>query len=92
MRQGVVRLSLGQQTTAWMCFVLPRLQILQVGDIHLPGTVRHTRNVDDKDTRFPPDLKLIVSSYPTKQVFKQIYRLLSQGPIAAIVFMGDLRS
>lgn len=69
---------------------LPRLTLLQVGDVHLPGAVEARRALDDKDNRFPLELRNIIADQPTKVVFKAIYRLMERGGISAILFMGDL--
>jgi hypothetical protein len=70
--------------------MLPRLRIIQVGDVHLPGAVRGERSLDEKDRRFPPGMRNVISTHPTKNVFQQIYRLLQTEDFAAILFMGDL--
>lgn len=71
--------------------MLPRIRILQVGDVHLPEASAAGRRVDLKDRRFPIGLRNIVSSLPIKSVFRQIYNeLVSNRKIDAVVFMGDL--
>lgn len=69
--------------------MLPRLRILQVGDVHYP-TSKGTRTVDDKDSKFPAELKGSLSSSPLKAVVKRIHQELSAGRVDALVFMGDL--
>lgn len=70
--------------------MLPRLRILQVGDVHLPGAAHSRRSVDAKDKRFPADLRNMIAAPPTKRVFQAIYKVLETEPIAALLFMGDL--
>lgn len=70
--------------------MLPRLQILQVGDVHLPGAARSPRPVDAKDQRFPAELRNLISAPPTKRVFEAIYKVLETENIMALLFMGDL--
>ncbi|MCC8951382.1 metallophosphoesterase [Bradyrhizobium sp. Arg62] len=70
--------------------LLPRLRVLQVGDIHLPSSARSADSVDHKDARFPPDLKAMISSRPLKKAFEKIYEIASEEDISAILFMGDL--
>ncbi|NJC40565.1 hypothetical protein GGQ87_000823 [Brevundimonas alba] len=48
------------------------------------------RAVDNKDGRFPLELRNIIADQPTKVVFKEIYRLMERGGISAALFMGDL--
>jgi Calcineurin-like phosphoesterase len=69
--------------------LLPRFRILQVGDIHLPSSAKSAGSVDHKDSRFPSDLKTIISSRPLKKAFEQIYQIISTEDISAILFMGD---
>ena len=70
--------------------MLPRFRVLQVGDVHLSSSVNLTRSLDDKDQRFPRDLKQIISKQPLKKAFEKIYELISSDSISAILFMGDL--
>lgn len=70
--------------------MLPRLRILQVGDVHLPGAARSSLPVDAKDERFPADLRNVIAATPTKRVFHAIYRVLETETVAALLFMGDL--
>jgi hypothetical protein len=69
--------------------MLSKIRILQVGDVHLPTAARGKRNVDQKDSSFSVELRNVISSIPTKVVFKQIYKLLEEGGIDALLFMGD---
>lgn len=69
---------------------LPRLKLLQIGDIHLPGAVKTRRALDEKDGRFPLDIRNVIAAHPTKTVFKEIYRLMERGEVSALLFMGDL--
>lgn len=48
--------------------MLPRLHFAQVGDVHLPGVLTATRNLDDKDPRFPVELRNQISRQPTRRV------------------------
>jgi len=70
--------------------MLPRIRVLQIGDVHLPTAAKESRNVDQKDASFSVELRNIISSTPTKVVFKQIYKLLEDGSIDVVLFMGDL--
>lgn len=70
--------------------MLSKIRILQIGDVHLPTAAQAMRNVDQKDKAFSVELRNIISSVPTKVVFKQIYKLLDDGGVDAILFMGDL--
>lgn len=70
--------------------MLPRLRIIQVGDVHLPGASISRRPVDSKDNRFPADLRNVIAAPPTKRVFQAIYKLIETGKISALLFMGDL--
>lgn len=70
--------------------MLPRLRIIQVGDVHLPGTENAKRSLDEKDKRFPVGFRNVISAHPTKIVFEQLYRLIVGREASAILFMGDL--
>jgi hypothetical protein len=70
--------------------MLPRIRIIQIGDIHLPSAASGVSHVDSKDARFPVELKNVISAHPIKSVFREIYRLLERGGISAALFMGDL--
>ena len=70
--------------------MLPRFSILHVGDIHLPSSAKSAESVDHKDSRFPPDLKALISSRRLKKAFEKIFDILSSDDISAILFMGDL--
>lgn len=70
--------------------VLPRFRILQIGDLHLPSAIEYSKSVDSKDSRFPPDLKRIISKPPLRKAFEKIYDLICGSDISAILFMGDL--
>lgn len=70
--------------------MLPRVKILQIGDIHLPSAASSKLHVDSKDERFPVELKGVIAAHPIKSVFREIYRILEHGDISAALFMGDL--
>jgi len=70
--------------------MLPRLRILQVGDVHYPTASKANRAIDDKDVKFPANLKGSLSSLPIKAVIQRIHAELSTGRIDALIFMGDL--
>ncbi|MFN9849720.1 MAG: metallophosphoesterase family protein [Alphaproteobacteria bacterium] len=70
--------------------MLPRLRVLQVGDVHYPSASTANRSIDDKDAKFPLSLKGSVSSLPLKAVIKRIHSELSGGNVDALLFMGDL--
>lgn len=71
--------------------MLPKLKILQVGDVHLPDHVSAI-NMDDKDANFPSSLKEVVGSNLLKAVFRHIDKQLTDGKLDALMFMGDLTS
>ncbi|WP_316186029.1 metallophosphoesterase family protein [Bradyrhizobium sp. SZCCHNS30582] len=66
------------------------MRFIQIGDIHLPSAAQSKGALDDKDARFPSDLKTIISNTPIKQAFRKIYELVESGEIAGLVIMGDL--
>lgn len=69
--------------------MLPRLRLLQVGDIHLPSAADAKAFVDMKDEKFPVNLGTLISRQPIKSVFLRIYEVLRTTNIDAILFMGD---
>ncbi|WP_342166599.1 metallophosphoesterase family protein [Methylobacterium sp. SD21] len=70
--------------------MLKRMRIIQVGDIHLPGACKTRSFADDKDARFPRELKTVIADIPIKIVLRKIYELISRDRVDAILFMGDL--
>jgi hypothetical protein len=66
------------------------MTILQVGDVHLARTAKLGRPLDDKDQRFPTDLRHLVATAPVKVVFRAIHRLVEKGSVDLLLFMGDL--
>lgn len=70
--------------------MLPRLRVLQIGDVHLPSGVNAHPFVDAKDSTFPTGLASRISTSPLKRVFKRVFALLESGQVDAILFMGDL--
>jgi len=70
--------------------MLPRLRILQVGDVHYPSASTANRSIDDKDAKFPAVLKGSLSSLPLKAVVQRIHMELASGQVDTLVFMGDL--
>jgi hypothetical protein len=70
--------------------MLPRIKILQIGDIHLPSAANGNIHVDSKDMRFPVELRGVIAAHPIKSVFREIYKILEHGGISAALFMGDL--
>ncbi|AZO81958.1 hypothetical protein B5U98_27820 [Bosea sp. Tri-39] len=69
--------------------MLPRLRVIQVGDIHLVRTAKTERHLDDKDPRFPSGVRNLMAGSPIKTVFRTLHRLIEQEPIASLLFMGD---
>ncbi|ABE41172.1 metallophosphoesterase [Rhodopseudomonas palustris BisB5] len=69
--------------------MLPRMTVLQVGDVHLPRTAMLGRHLDDKDRRFPTDLRQVLGEGPVKLVFRTLHRLLDQESKPLLLFMGD---
>lgn len=69
--------------------MLSKIRLLQIGDVHLPTAAIAKRNVDQKDRAFSVELRNVISSMPTKVVFKQIYKLLEDDSVHALLFMGD---
>ena len=57
--------------------------------MHLPSSVGTSKSLDDKDPRFPRDLKQVVSKRPLKRAFEKIYEIISTGDVSALLFMGD---
>jgi Icc-related predicted phosphoesterase len=70
--------------------MLPRLRVLQIGDVHLPSGVNAQPFVDVKDLTFPSGLASLIATNPLKRVFKRVFALLESGQVDAILFMGDL--
>lgn len=70
--------------------MLPRVRLLQIGDVHLISNVGNKAFVDDKDTTFPLNLKNIISRSPIKTVFRRIFEIIKEQDIDAVLFMGDL--
>jgi hypothetical protein len=70
--------------------MLPRITILQVGDIHLPSSRSVPVAVDAKDRRFPPFVQELLAVQPVKIVFEEIYHKVEMNKIAALLIMGDL--
>jgi hypothetical protein len=66
------------------------MTILQVGDVHLVRTAKLGRPLDDKDRRFPTDLRHLMGTAPVKVVFRTLHRLLEKGGVDLLLFMGDL--
>ena len=69
---------------------LPRIRILQVGDLHLPTAATTARSVDQKDRTFSVELRNVMSHQPIKVVFKKLYGLLETTTINGMLFMGDM--
>jgi hypothetical protein len=69
--------------------MLPRLKVIQVGDIHLEASAKRGRVADDKDPHFPQNLRASVSANPLKAVFRKIYETLAVENVSAVLFMGD---
>jgi hypothetical protein len=70
----------GQHST----YMLPRIRLLQLGDIHLPNAANLKPHIDAKDQKFSPALKNIISRNPLKTVFRRAYeqswlRIFAQG-------------
>lgn len=70
--------------------MLPKIRLLQIGDIHLVSNAGNKAFVDDKDTTFPLNLKNIISRSPIKTVFRRIFEIIKEQDIDAVLFMGDL--
>lgn len=68
---------------------LPRVRLLQLGDIHLPSGPKLKPYFDDKDQKFSPALKNIISRSPLKTVFRRVYEHIASGEYDAVLFMGD---
>lgn len=69
---------------------LPRVRLLQIGDLHLPSAARTQRSIDQKDHSFSVELRNVISRQPIKAVFKRIYKMCEAGDIDAILLMGDM--
>ncbi|NML12710.1 metallophosphoesterase family protein [Sphingobium sp.] len=70
--------------------MLPRLRILQVGDVHLARTAKLGLKLDEKDRRFPLELRNRMAGGPIKTVFRRLHQFLEQDDFAFLLFMGDL--
>ena len=70
--------------------MLIRLRVVQVGDVHLPSTMKTGRRIDQKDPSFSVELRNLISSVPIKVVFRQIYKILEDGGVSGLLMMGDL--
>lgn len=68
--------------------MLPRLKLIQIGDLHLATSAKLGRFVDDNDNSFPQHLRTSISASPLKTVFRKVYDALD-GNISALLFMGD---
>src|SRR3546814_9600776 len=69
---------------------LPRVRLLQIGDLHLPTAARTERTVDQKDRTFSVELRNVISRQPIKTVFKRIYRMCEDKNVDGILLMGDM--
>ena len=69
---------------------LPRVRLLQIGDLHLPSSALTKRTVDQKDRTFSVELRNVISRQPIKTVFKRIYRMCEAGEVDGILLMGDM--
>lgn len=69
--------------------MLPRIKIVQVGDVHLPSAAGISGEIDVKDRKFPPALVELISKRPLKTVFKKLYDLIACKKLDAVLFMGD---
>ena len=69
---------------------LPRVRLLQIGDLHLPSAARTARAVDQKDRTFSVELRNVISRQPIKTVFKRIYRMCEADEIDGVLLMGDM--
>jgi len=69
---------------------LPRVRLLQIGDLHLPTAARTERTVDQKDRTFSVELRNVISRQPIKAVFKRIYRMCEDKSVDGILLMGDM--
>lgn len=69
--------------------MLPRLRVIQVGDIHLVRTAKMDPHLDNKDPRFPSGVRGLMAGSPIKTVFRTLHRILVQEQIASLLFMGD---
>ncbi|WP_272867832.1 metallophosphoesterase family protein [Sinorhizobium meliloti] len=70
--------------------VLPKVRLLQIGDVHLVSNAGNKAFVDDKDTTFPLNLKNIISRSPIKTVFRRIFEIIKEQGVDSVLFMGDL--
>ena len=69
---------------------LPRVRLLQIGDLHLPSAAQTARTVDQKDRTFSVELRNVISRQPIKTVFKRIYRICRDSEVDAVLLMGDM--
>jgi Icc-related predicted phosphoesterase len=69
---------------------LPRVRLLQIGDLHLPTAAQTERTVDQKDRTFSYELRNVISRQPIKTVFKRIYRMCEAEEVDGVLLMGDM--
>lgn len=69
---------------------LPRVRLLQIGDLHLPTAAQTERTVDQKDRAFSYELRNVISRQPIKTVFKRIYRMCEAEEVDGVLLMGDM--
>lgn len=69
---------------------LPRVRLMQIGDLHLPSAAKTERTVDQKDRTFSVELRNVISRQPIKTVFKRIYRICEAGEVDGVLLMGDM--
>jgi Calcineurin-like phosphoesterase len=69
--------------------MLLRVRVLQIGDVHLPSAMKSGRKIDQKDASFSVELRNLISSLPIKVVFREIYKIIDDGGVDGIIFMGD---
>ena len=70
--------------------MLPKVRLLQIGDVHLVSNAGNKAFVDDKDNTFPLNLKNIISRSPIKTAFRRIFEIIKEQGVDAVLFMGDL--
>jgi hypothetical protein len=70
--------------------MLPRLRLLQIGDVHLPSSADAKPFLDDKDRTFPSRLAGRLGGNPLKTVVRRIYETLQEGSVDGVFIMGDL--
>jgi Calcineurin-like phosphoesterase len=69
---------------------VPKLKIIQVGDVHYPGWGSIRSPIDDKDDHFSPEMKTAVQTDPLQVVLDSFSSRVNLPDVSLIAFMGDI--